>query len=275
MTGTERLHGPPLKAAHKLHQQDESRNATELLDRHRHLAAGRKSVVGQGQTQRRALGHPRRRSKISRAARRARHSRRRQSHGKNLCTALASVRVGDLLASTMPISQNTSASGDWRWQAKRAAKTLADGSTPRSAEFAPEVHQPRAHLQRRHGGRGAARIHADAPLGNGRTPPARGEPLREHVQLKLALQRFHHHHPRPHLACAHSARIPKSSARSERYSERIGGRARRYVCWACRLLRLARTPAKRTLLEDGQRKRWQQAHGPPPTACATSSEKKA
>ena len=39
MTGTERLHGPPLLSAHKLHQQMKERTGLELLHRHRQLKA--------------------------------------------------------------------------------------------------------------------------------------------------------------------------------------------------------------------------------------------
>ena len=41
MTGTERLHGPPLGAAHALHEVMKAETQSELLHRYRHLAAGR------------------------------------------------------------------------------------------------------------------------------------------------------------------------------------------------------------------------------------------
>ena len=56
MTGTERLHGRPLRSAHRLHDGDEVGYAVELLDRDRHLAAGREGLLRQSQAERSALG---------------------------------------------------------------------------------------------------------------------------------------------------------------------------------------------------------------------------
>ena len=50
MTGTERLHGPPLAAAHALHQCMKAETRPQLLDRHRHRAAGGQSGFRPGQT---------------------------------------------------------------------------------------------------------------------------------------------------------------------------------------------------------------------------------
>ena len=41
MTGTARLHGPPLRAAHALHEAMKAATAPELFHRHRRLADGR------------------------------------------------------------------------------------------------------------------------------------------------------------------------------------------------------------------------------------------
>ena len=90
MTGTERLHGPPMRAAHKLHQRDERRNTAQLFHRHRILAAGGEGFLRAGQAQRRAVDCSGRRSAVSRAAGRARDSRRRQGDGEATCMRLAS-----------------------------------------------------------------------------------------------------------------------------------------------------------------------------------------
>ena len=58
MTGTERLHGPPLRAAHLLHERVKARHGAELLDGHLGLAAGGQDRLGPGQAQRRPVGHP-------------------------------------------------------------------------------------------------------------------------------------------------------------------------------------------------------------------------
>ena len=69
MTGTERLHGPPLRAADALHSDYEGGDAAELLDRHRHLPAGRQGLLRSGQTERRTLDSARQRDRVSCAAR--------------------------------------------------------------------------------------------------------------------------------------------------------------------------------------------------------------
>jgi hypothetical protein len=48
--------------------------------------------------------------------------------------------------------RSDSASGGWRWRAKRAEKMPGDGSTQKWAPTLGKIHQPRAYLQRRHGG---------------------------------------------------------------------------------------------------------------------------
>ncbi len=48
MTGTERLHGPPLKAAHDSAPAHESRYWAELLGRNRNVSPDRQSFLGAG-----------------------------------------------------------------------------------------------------------------------------------------------------------------------------------------------------------------------------------
>ena len=81
MTGTQRLHGAPLRAAHSLHAKMKTETQTQLLDRYRQLASHRQGRLRKGQAQRRSVGSSRAGSQVSRAARCTRHSRRRQSDG--------------------------------------------------------------------------------------------------------------------------------------------------------------------------------------------------
>ena len=55
MTGTERLYGPPMRAAHALHEAMKSDHQLELLDWHRSVAPDRQSLFRPGQAQRRAV----------------------------------------------------------------------------------------------------------------------------------------------------------------------------------------------------------------------------
>ncbi len=82
MTGTERLHGPPLRAAHALHTAMKDGDATELLDRHRHLAAGSEGLLRPGEAERGVVDSAGPRDGVPRAARRAQDSRRRQGDGE-------------------------------------------------------------------------------------------------------------------------------------------------------------------------------------------------
>ncbi len=52
MTGTERLHGPPMRAAHALHVGDEECDATELLHWNWHVATDRQGLLRSGEAQR-------------------------------------------------------------------------------------------------------------------------------------------------------------------------------------------------------------------------------
>ena len=81
MTGTERLHGRPLKSAHRLHA--EMKSATQL---NCSIGIGTSRLVAKvssarSQAQRGALDTSRRRSQISGAARSWRHPRRRKGNG--------------------------------------------------------------------------------------------------------------------------------------------------------------------------------------------------
>ena len=133
ITGTERLYGPPLRAAHLLHERMQGRHQLELLDRHRGLAPGGQDLLRPGQAQRRAVGAARPRGRVSGAARRAQDSRRGQGEREEPART-GHPQGGRPGAARRRRSWNSvSASGAWRWPARRRAWTPAAGSIPRSA----------------------------------------------------------------------------------------------------------------------------------------------
>ena len=82
MTGTERLHGPSAAERASPARRNEVKDATQLLDRHRHVASDRESFVRQSQAERSALGAAGSGGKVSGAARSWRHSGRGQGDGE-------------------------------------------------------------------------------------------------------------------------------------------------------------------------------------------------
>ena len=92
MTGTERLHGPPLRGRSRAPRGGEARNRAELLDRHRRLAADRQSGLRPGQAERRPLGTAGLRGTLAGAARRAQDPRRRQGDREEPASTWASAR---------------------------------------------------------------------------------------------------------------------------------------------------------------------------------------
>ena len=275
MTGTERLHGPPLRAAHSLHQKHEDRDATELLDRDRHLAPDRESLLRPSQAQRSALGRSRPGSEISRAARCARYPRRRQSHGAESARHRhpEGRRSGPLRRSRTRTS--ASASGVWPSPAKRAAKMRADGSTPKSAsDDRCQVHQPRAHLQRRHRQLSAARIHLDAPFRNGRAAPARSTDFYARTSSSNCATRTSRPSPAPTRCPRPPNSTPKSSSRSAPCFARTGRRAQQVRLLGVHVSSFEeqarrRSICSKTTASSAGRKLW-----PPPTGCAIDSAKR-
>ena len=117
---------------------------------------------------------------------------------------------------------------------------------------------------------GAAGIHLDASLRDGGPPPARGRAARPHPPAQAALQGFHHHHPGAHACRRPPNSIPKSSSKSGCFSARTGARAPRCGCWACRRRHSRPRPGRETCWKTdaasaGSRR------CPPPIGCATSS----
>ena len=133
MTGTERLHGPPLRSAHRLHT--EMKSETEL---NCSIGIGTSRLVAKVSS---AKAKPngvlwvsaRAGGKISGAARCRRHSRRRQGDGEESSRHRHPSRRRSGRARRESIWSSASENGDSRWPASRAAKTPADGSTRRSA----------------------------------------------------------------------------------------------------------------------------------------------
>ena len=78
LTGTERLHGPPLEAAHALHEAIGAETQFALLAGLGGLAAGGESRVRSGQAERRSLHSSGARGALPRAARGAQDTGRRQ-----------------------------------------------------------------------------------------------------------------------------------------------------------------------------------------------------
>ena len=205
MTGTERLHGPPLRAAHLLHQK--MKDGTQL-----------NCSIG--------IGISRLIAKVSSAkakpngvlwivpgqeAKFLAPLDVREIPGVGKVTeqnlhGLGIRKVGDLARFDEAFSKNASENGDWRWREKRGAKMPAAGSTVKSEPTRPQIHQPRAYLQRRHRRHRAAGVHADATFGDGRAPLARRRPARSHHSTQITLQRFHDDHARALFAVAHAAR---------------------------------------------------------------------
>ena len=175
-----------------------------------------------------------------------------------------------------PASKNrprpiASASGVSRSPAKRAAKTPADGSTPKSASDVDAKSISHEHTYNEDTADiSAARIHPDAPFRNGRPPPARIPIPRPYHSAQTALQRFHHHHARP-LRCRHPPNsTPKSSSRSALCFARIGKGAARFVSSVCRPPNLHHNPIRSTYWKatasNAGKTPW-----PLPIACATNS----
>ena len=82
MTGTERLHGPPLRAAHALHQAMKSTTNLNCSIGIGDIAADCQSLLRPGQTKRGVVRVARRRDFVPGSARRAKDSWRREGHGK-------------------------------------------------------------------------------------------------------------------------------------------------------------------------------------------------
>ena len=206
MTGTDRLHGPPLKAAHTLHQRMKDETQLNCSIGIGSLAADGESFFRSSQAQRRAVDCSRAGSEIPRAARCARDSGRRQSDGEHL-HALGIKKVGDLARlEDLNLEERFG-----KWGLALAGKARGEDAggwfdnevgadtTAKSISHEHTYNEDTADV-------GPARIHADAAFGDGGASPAGSGLLRADHSAQVALQRFHHHHARAHLARADAAR---------------------------------------------------------------------
>jgi hypothetical protein len=132
MTGTERLHGPPLAAAHALHQcmKAETRLNCSIGIATARLVA--KVVSDQAKPNGVMWILPGAKPPFWRRSTCARFRASARLRNR-ICTSCRSVQSATWRAWTNGISKSASASGDWRWRVKRAAWMRAAGSTPKSA----------------------------------------------------------------------------------------------------------------------------------------------
>ena len=79
------------------------------------------------------------------------------------------------------------------------------------------------------------------------------------LQLKLRYQDFYDDHSGAYCFPRPRNWIQKSLSRCECYSAKTGAKARACACWGSRLHRSRTTAGQGDLLEDGRRQRWQQA----------------
>ncbi len=272
MTGTERLYGPPLRAAHLLHERVKAAHPAELLHRHCGFAAGGQDLARTRPSPTACCGcMPGRGARVPGAARRAQGSGRRQGHRKEPAHARASARWAIWRAWTKPFSNSASANGAWRWPANRAGSTPAAGSTRKSARA-----------------RGRSRSATSTPFREDTADVERiestlarlcemvGRRLREHGlhaahdPTQAALFGFLHHHPGP-LARPRDATRYRAIRRGPRVvppqleagrDRAAAGRAR---------IRLGR--GRRADGPDGRGapRKVEGGRWPPPTSCATSS----
>jgi DNA polymerase-4 len=194
MTGTERLHGRPLRSAHQLHAAMKS--ATQL-----------NCSIG--------IGTSRLVAKVS--------SAKAKPNGVlwvlpgEEAKFLAPLAVGDIPGVGKVMEQKLHTIGIQKvgdlaslddqdledrfgkWGLALAGKSRGedaggwfDNAVGESVD--PQVDQSRTHLRSGHGRRRALAIHADAVKRDGRTAPARGRIFRPHPAAETALQGFHDHH---------------------------------------------------------------------------------
>ena len=156
MTGTERLHGPRPSRRASVARNRQVGYAAELFDRHRLFAAGGQDRLGSGQAERHSARAARRRSAVSRAARSAQNSGRRQGDGEESARARhsphrRSCRAGRQRAR---IALRQMGPGVGRQSAGARCRRLVRCRDRRARRS--EIDQPRAHVQYRYEGRRAS-----------------------------------------------------------------------------------------------------------------------
>ena len=259
MTGTERLHGPPLRAAHLLHQKMKAETQLNCS-----IGIGISRLIAKVSSARPSPTAccglcPGRRPTSWRRSTCAKFPASAKSRNKT-CTAWAFARSATWRASTRLSSKSVSENGGWRWPAKRAGEDaggwfdseVGADTDPKSISHEHTYNEDTAE-------RRAAGIHADASLGDGGPPPARRRAARPHHPAQAALQRFHDHHARALLARAHPTRHRNLRANPACCSARTGAPAPRCGCWACRRRHSKTRPGRETCWKTAAAERWQQA----------------
>ncbi len=195
VTGTERLHGPPLRAAHRLHKrmaEATGLNCSIGISRSRMVA---KVASDQAKPNGVLWILPGTEAAFLGAARRPQDSRGRQSDGETAARMRHAQGAATWPRWMKSSSAHDSGNGGWRSRGKRADWMRAAGSTARWAtEREAEIDQPRTHLQRGHRRCGTAGSHAGAAFRNGGPQAARAWALRAHGATEAALLGLHHAH---------------------------------------------------------------------------------
>ena len=225
MTGTERLHGPPLKAAHTLHQRMKAETRTELLGRNRDISAHRQSFFSVKPSPTECSGSfPARKRSFSLRSTCAKFPASAKSW-KRICTRSASRksaiwpsleegeledRFGKWGLALAGKARGEDAGGwfDSEVGADLDAKSISHEHTYN--EDTADVDQLESTLMRLSEMVGRRLRECELPRADG---PA-----------QTALQRFHDHHARAHASQTRRNSTPKSSSTSARCSARIGRR---------------------------------------------------
>ena len=235
MTGTERLHGPPLRAAHAAARRREERRRSSIArseSRTSRLVAKDRLRSGQAATASCGCCRARRRAFWRRSTcARFRASARSPSSSLHECGIR---KVGDLarLDEAVPRRAVRQVGAGARGQGARR-RTPAAGSMPRSARTErSQIDQPRAHLRRRY--RRRATCSKPRWRGSPKWSAAACASTALHartMQLKLRYSDFSTYHPRPHPRSRHRSSIPSCCRRSTTCSEPTGRPARWSGCW--------------------------------------------
>ncbi len=260
MTGTERLHGPALKAAHSLHQRMKAEtqlNCSVGIGTSRLIAK-----VSSGQAKPNGVlwivaGTG---SEISGAARCAGDSGRGQSDGETSARAghPESRRPGAARRSGTRRTLRQVGAGAGGQSARRRCGGMVRFGSRRG--YGGQVDQPRAHLQRRHGRRGPAGSHADAAFARWSGGDcARRICMRARIQLKLRYKDF------TTITRAHTLAAPTQLDNEifeqvrAAVSQELEAGYSRCGCWACRHRLSKRRRSKLDLLEGNRQQRWKDA----------------
>ncbi len=258
MTGTERLHGPPLRAAHLLHQKMKAETRlncsigigiSRLIAKVSSARAKPNGVLWIVPGQEANFLAPLDVREIPGVGK----VTEQNLHG------LGIRKVGDLTRFDETFLEERFG----KWGLALAGKARGEDAggwfdSEVGARYRSQVDQPRTHLQRRYRQRRAAGIHFDASLGDGRPPPARRRAARPHPPAETALQRFHHHYPCAQLAFPTQldTEIFEQIRLLFRKNWRAGAQVRLLGVQASSFEAQAE---QGDLLEDGRRRRWQQA----------------